>query len=381
MRLGIEASNLRRGGGITHLRELLRAADPREVGISSVTVWSGRTTLDLLPPPNEWLRLEARPFLDDGLARRLWWQNVEVARVARPECDLLFVPGGSYLGSFRPFVTMSRNMLPFEPGERARYGLSAMRLKLEVLERVQSATMRRADGVIFLNEYARRAVTKDTGELPGRIATIPHGVDEQFRVPPRTQRPIESYDRARPFRLLYVSIIDVYKHQWNVAEAVGRLRGRGVPVVIDFVGPTYPPAARRLEEVRARLDPQGEFLRLGGETKYIDLPAAYAGADAFVFASSCENMPNILLEAMAAGLPIASSRRGPMPEILGDSGVTFDPESVDEIETALVSLTADRDARERWAQAAYERALAFSWRRCAADTYRFLAEVARTTTR
>ena len=35
-------------------------------------------------------------------------------------------------------------------------------------------------------------------------------------------------------------------------------------------------------------------------------------------------MPNTLVEAMASGLPIACSDRGPMPEVLGDGGVLFD---------------------------------------------------------
>ena len=40
----------------------------------------------------------------------------------------------------------------------------------------------------------------------------------------------------------YTSIVDVYKHQWNVAEAVLRLRREGMPVTLDLVGPAYPPA-------------------------------------------------------------------------------------------------------------------------------------------
>lgn len=382
MILGIEASNLRRGGGITHLREILRAARAREHGFDEVIVWSGRATLDELPPANDWLRLEHDALLDSGfasgLAQRLWWQNVALARAARAKrCDLLFVPGGSYAGTFRPFVTMSRNMLPFEPRERARYGISAMRAKLTILERVQSATMRRADGVIFLNEYAKKRVTSRAGALRGRMTIIPHGVDDQFRIAPRPQRPIATYDREHPFRLLYVSIIDVYKHQTTVAEAVARLRARGLPVEIDFRGPSYAPAQKQLNEVIARVDPERRFIHTGGATKYVDLPSAYAEADAFVFASSCENMPNILLEAMAAGLPIASSNRGPMPEILGDAGVLFDPENLAEVETALATLVNDHESRARWAAAAHESASHYSWSRCADETFGFLADVAK----
>jgi glycosyltransferase involved in cell wall biosynthesis len=377
VRLGIEASNLRRGGGITHLREILRAADAREFGFDEVVVWSGRATLDALPPANDWLRLQHVPLLDGGLAQRAWWQQFGLAReAARERCDLLFVPGGSYLGAFRPFVTMSRNMLPFEPHERARYGLSLMRAKFTLLEYVQSASMLRADGVIFLNDYARRRVEERAGAMRGRTAVIPHGVDDAFRAAPRPQQPIDVFSADRPFRLLYVSIVDLYKHQDKVAEAVGRLRRRGVPVTIDFRGPEYAPAARQLREVVQRVDPGGEFVRVDGPVAYSGLPAAYAAADAFVFASSCENMPNILLEAMASGLPIASSRRGPMPEILGEAGVYFDPENVDEIEAALANLVADRAARQSWAAAAFGRAGEFSWQRCAEQTYRFLAEIA-----
>jgi len=212
-------------------------------------------------------------------------------------------------------------------------------------------------------------------------AAIGSGVDDQFRIAPRAQRPIASYDREHPFRLLYVSIIDVYKHQDVIAEAVARLRARGLPVEIDFRGPSYAPAEKRLNDVIAHVDPKREFIHAGGATKYADLPASYAAADAFVFASSCENMPNILLEAMAAGLPIASSNRGPMPEILGDAGVHFDPENVDDIERALYTLVTDHCGREQWAAASFDRAHRYTWVRCASDTYQFLADVLRSVTR
>ncbi len=46
MILGIDASNLRRGGGITHLVEVLKAAKPQDYGFTKVIVWSGSSTLD-----------------------------------------------------------------------------------------------------------------------------------------------------------------------------------------------------------------------------------------------------------------------------------------------------------------------------------------------
>ena len=84
-------------------------------------------------------------------------------------------------------------------------------------------------------------------------------------------------------------------------------------------------------------------------------------------------MPNILLESMAAGLPIACSGRGPMPEILGSAGVYFDPENAGSIADALRSLISDDHLRTKIALAAHEAARAYSWERCADETLRYLA--------
>ena len=154
------------------------------------------------------------------------------------------------------------------------------------------------------------------------------------------------------------------------------LRQEGLPVKLDLVGPAYPPVLSRLTAVLGELDPQGNFINYLGPRPYAELPKVNRDADAFVFASSCENMPNILLEAMASGLPIACAGRGPMPEVLGDAGVYFDPEDPTSIAAALRALLSSPESRVRWAQAAYQRARGFSWEQCAQQTFEFLARVA-----
>jgi glycosyltransferase involved in cell wall biosynthesis len=270
---------------------------------------------------------------------------------------------------------MSRNMLPFDWRELRRYGLSRMALRLLLLRFGQSRTFAHADGLIFLTEYAREAVGQ-VARLPARVCVIPHGVEERFRIAPRVQRPLASYSMEQPMRALYVSIIDVYKHQWHVAEAVQRLRSEGLPLAIDFVGPAYPPALLRFEAALRRLDPAGQYLRYAGGVPFSTLHELHHDADLFVFASSCENMPNVLLEGMAAGLPIACSTRGPMPEVLGGAGVTFDPERPEEIASALRRLAQDDVLRRRCAEAASARAQQFSWERCARETLAFIAATA-----
>ena len=112
-----------------------------------------------------------------------------------------------------------------------------------------------------------------------------------------------------------------------------------------------------------------------GEIVFNELHFRYSEADLGLFASSCENMPNILLETMASGLPIAFSNRVPMPEVLGDAGVYFDLEQPVDVAHALHELIESPPLRAELAQASYQRARQYSWQRCANETVGFLEEV------
>ena len=293
--IGIDATNLRGGGGVTHLVELLRVVQPTLHGIDRVVVWGGTPTLKLLDD-RPWLDKRTHPALDKGLLRRTLWQRYGLSQAARDAgCDVLFVPGGSYAGNFHPVVTMSRNLLPFEMRELLRYGWSLLTLKLLLLRLVQSRSFRKTDGVIFLTEYARDVVLRVTGKLRGQTCIVPHGLNPRFNMVPKLQRTIAEYDDAHPYRVLYVSIIDQYKHQWHVVEAVATLRKQGLPIALDLVGPAYPSALKRLNQTVGCVDVERRWVHYHGAIPFNELHLRYAEADLGLFASSCENMPNILL--------------------------------------------------------------------------------------
>jgi hypothetical protein len=166
--IGVDASNLNFGGGLTHILELLAAAQPEKNGIERVVVWGRTDTLNRLED-RSWLVKCTPTALGKGLLQRTLWQIYRLSQAARDEgCDVLFVPGGSYSGNFHPVVTMSQNLLPFEKPELRRYGWTLFTLKLLLLRLTQSRSFHNADGVIFLTEYARDAVLKVTGKLDYR---------------------------------------------------------------------------------------------------------------------------------------------------------------------------------------------------------------------
>jgi len=376
MILGIDASNIRDGGGVTHLMELLGAVQELSHGFERVVVWASRSTLGRIED-RPWLYKRTDRLLEGHYIHRVWWQRNSLGKALRVEgCDLLFVPGGTIVTNFQPVVTMSRNLLPFEWRELRRYSRRPMALRLMLIRWAQSRSFRKASGVIFLTFCAQASVLKVAGRLNGRTAIIPHGIGGEFFQQPRPQRPLAEYSAQRPLRLVYISTVDFYKHQWYVAGAVAKLRREGLPVVLDLIGPAYPPALRRLRRALYRVDSTGEFIRYLGRVPYKELPSHYQAADIYVFASSCENLPNVLLEAMASGVPIASSNKGPMSEVLASAGVYFDPEKPTSIADSLRQLIEDPELRTRKAWASYERARRYSWRRCADETLGFLADVA-----
>ena len=376
MKLGIDASNLRQGGGITHLIEILRVARPERHGFSRVVVWTDRLLAAHLPAA-PWLEVVQEPLLEKRLPLRIFWQQQILPKLAEQSCDVLFAPGGLSGSGFHPFVTMSRNMLPFDEREMRRYGFSWVHLRLRLLRYSQTRCFRRADGIIFLTDYAHSAVMQRVKRISGHSAIVPHGVSQRFRLAPRRQKPITEYSADNPYKLLYVSIVDAYKHQAEVVEAVARLREKNLPVELDIIGGVADKtSSQRLERAIAGANATARCVNHHGAAPFAKLPEWYQQADAFVFASSCENRPNILLEAMAAGLPIACSRSGPMPEVLGDAGAYFDPEKPTEIAAALELMIRNPDLRESMATLAYNRAGKFSWEECADKTLAFIARVA-----
>jgi glycosyltransferase involved in cell wall biosynthesis len=370
--VGIDASRNRSGGAKAHLLGIIKDSNPRAHGIEQVHVWSYPSLLSGLPDL-PWLVKHSPPELQRSLLHQIWWQYRTLPREAKKHgCSVLLNTDAGSVCRFRPAVTMSRDMLSYEPGEIKRFGLSKARLRLLTLRIVQSQSMRFADGVIFLTQYAARVIQQTTGGLH-RIAVIPHGVGRAFV--DRDLRAAWPTDATRSIRCLYVSNAAMYKHQWEVVRAISLLRSRGFNLELVLAGGGRGRAARLLEKEIADNDPAGHFVKCLGFVPHDDLPSLLAGADLFVFASSCENMPNTLVEAMAIGLPIACSNRGPMPEVLCDGGVYFDPENPQSIAAAIETLIRDPELRMSVAKRAKGLSGQYSWTRCAAETWSFLRAV------
>tara|TARA_B100000686_G_C16558591_1_gene846535 strand:- start:191 stop:994 length:804 start_codon:yes stop_codon:yes gene_type:complete len=258
----------------------------------------------------------------------------------------------------------------FETAEKNREGFSKEWLRLQLLLMGQVKTFRNSAGVIFISEYSQNYILQHYPKLLKNkvILKIPHGslkVNQSFR----------KYAFKGIIRLLYVSTVKKYKHQWNLIDAVSKLRQQGFPLELHLIGSGDNPALKRMNKEIMRNSNFGKFVHYHGELSHNETLKWYRDVDLFAFASSCETFGISLLEAMSAGLPIACSDRGPMPEVLKDAGIYFNPEKPDTIMSSLKLLLEDESLRQTLGKKAHLFSHKYSWETCAIETFSFLSSV------
>jgi glycosyltransferase involved in cell wall biosynthesis len=176
-----------------------------------------------------------------------------------------------------------------------------------------------------------------------RTVVIPNGISLEV---PRAR----VGDEDGPARIVTVGRMAAPKDFVTVVRALARLPADSYRAQFVGDGPDRAEIQREIE----RHDSLS--ITLAGERG--DVPARLAESDVFVLSSHSEAMPMVVLEAMAAGLPVVASAVGGVPELIvdGDSGVLFAPGDVDALAAALEQLAADGRLRQRLGGSARARA-------------------------
>ncbi|WP_194850512.1 glycosyltransferase family 4 protein [Nonlabens antarcticus] len=373
MRIGFDASNIGGGGGITHLKEILENFCNEKIfeDVDEIVVFASRKTLEHLRPCTRISKVTF-PALNESLAKRLFFQLFNYDKEVSKRCDILLSLTGDYLGKFKPLVGMSRNMLLYERNvwgdiksfrEKARFYINYLK---------QKWCFKNSSGIIFISNYATQIIIKQLRLDKKNTKLIHHGVSTRFESNVKEQKDIINYNAKNPFKVLYVSQVHTYKHQWNVVKAVDRLISSGYPIELNLVGSIiYNPAGVMLKNALNHAQNKS-FIIYHGHLPYNKIDNIYKDTDAIIFASTCENMPNTLLESMASGSPIACSDKQPMPEFIQQDCYYFDAQSTDSIENALSRLINHPTERRIFAENNLKKIGNYSWQKTAKETIEYL---------
>lgn len=186
----------------------------------------------------------------------------------------------------------------------------------------------------------------------GQIEVIPNGVQADRFVPG------ESHVDRGELRLLTVGRLSATKRVELLIAATGLIRQRLPSVRLTIVGGGALEDALRQVVRKEGLEAS---VTMTGRLEADELPGVYQNHDLFVSASEQEGMSNAMLEAMASGLPIVTTRCEGVAELIGANGVVVEDANAESLAAAVQELADDPTRRQQMALAARKRAEQFSW--------------------
>ena len=185
---------------------------------------------------------------------------------------------------------------------------------------------------------------------PECVSRLRRGIDKDLFHPRHRNRALIQQRHGIPadrFLLLFVGRMDEAKRPAILADAVRLLSEQGAPVHVAFVGrgPLRDSLKQTLGDAATLVDP----------LMHEELRDIYAGADAFVFPSATEVMPNVVIEAKASGLPCVLAAEGGSVQLVqtpGEDGILIESDDPAEWAAAIDRLRQDEPLRRRMAEAA-----------------------------
>ena len=234
-----------------------------------------------------------------------------------------------------------------------RFNFSLRALKPILLKVWQNAAI-----LVAVSDGLRRLALK--ADPNANIMVIPNGIDiEEFR-------PL-SKGKNEENHILFVGRLDSYRKGVHfLLQALKKLNEEKLPCKLTIIGDG--PYRPRLEKLARALNLRNtEFL---GHIPNERLPVYYNQADMFVLPSCAEGMSNVILEAMACGLPVIATNVGGNPELVEneETGLLVPPENVEALHASFKKLLSDKKLRERMGSSGRKKVEEyFTWDRIAGE--------------
>lgn len=294
------------------------------------------------------------------------------------------------LASLRPDVAHFTNgMIPYGSPAPTIVTVHDMSLRLYprchpirrlVLNRpLMHVAIRQAASIVTVSESARRDLQRFHGIPSDRVSVVHEAASPAFR--PITDRARLEDVRARyglPQRfMLYVGTIEPRKNLMRLMTAFAAARRAGIPHHLVCVGP-YGWSSNDLSHHIQTLGIE-RVVHFTGYLPFEHLPAVYNLGDFFVFPSLYEGFGLPVVEAMASGLPVLTSKTSSLGEIAADAALTIDPLDTDAMVEAIRQLATDRGLRSDRAERSLRRSRDFSWTQTAKEMLAVYHRVARLT--
>jgi glycosyltransferase involved in cell wall biosynthesis len=227
---------------------------------------------------------------------------------------------------------------------------------------------KKADHIITVSEYSKRDLVETYGIREEKITVTYEGAGEEF-VPSDREEAKDEIARKYPISgdfILYLGRLQARKNLMRLVNAYARIREAGFTHKLVLAGQQdslFQPVLSRIRELKLEND-----IFLPGYVAAADVPIFYNAAEVFVYPSLYEGFGLPLMEAMACGVPVITSRGSSLDEVAGDAAVLVDPLDELSIAEALKKVLEDPELRQRLGQAGLTRSRLFSFENAARQT-------------
>ncbi len=257
-------------------------------------------------------------------------------------------------------VTLHDMTLWLYPEHHYRRRLLAMRPFIPLV-------VRRSAAIVTVSESAKADIIRLLNVPAGKIHVIYEAADPAFRpLPHETVSQVAARHHLPEKYVLYVGTLEPRKNLERLVEAFAGLVQEGHPHHLVLAGQRGWKEAPLFETIE-RLG-INHRVRVLNQLPIHDLVALYNGADLLAFPSLYEGFGLPVIEAMACGTAVLTSRRGSLAEIAGEAAHFVEPTEVDSIQDGLRWLVSDHDYRRSLQTAGRAHATQFAWEKAAVET-------------
>jgi len=281
------------------------------------------------------------------------WLNLFWHRLGWPPVERLAGGGLDVVQSMHPLLIPSRSAARVVTVHDLDFLDHPERTQAEIRRdypALAAAHARRADRVVVNSQTTARDVQARLGVPGDRISVVYPGGPSWV---PRDREPASGY-------LLFLGTLEPRKNLGALLDAYERVLALNPAMPrLKLAGQARPDAADLVARV-ARA-PLAGHVDLAGYIEPSQREALYRGALALVMPSHTEGFGIPALEAMTAGVPVLATRRGALPEVVGDAGILVEPEAAS-LEKGLVELLGSESRRQAMREAGLRQAIQFQWR-------------------
>ena len=363
VRVLINGLHAKSGGGVTYLRNILPYLvkdDRLEIHLAL-----HKSQLELFAPFDQRLTLHEYNF-KPGFWRLLIWEQFAFPNKARAISPEITFSPGNYGPIFVPSpIILLQNALAVGGIETRR----VKRLYWAGLAIMTALSLARCTRAIAISNYAYEGLGFGLGQrFKKKIDVIYHGVNTKFSPGPKSPG-ISPY-------LLVVSDIYIQKNLHTLIDALKIIREKFPDLTLKIAGrQTDKTYFETLTGVVARRDLKS-YVEFTGVQDMESLITLYRDCAVFVLPSTVETFGFPLLEAMACGVPVATSNSAALPEIAGTGATLFDPLDASDMANRITHVMEDHDFAQNLAKRGILQASKYKWSHTAQQTADIFVEIA-----